>query len=182
MAQLPRELWLLILSLAAATGSVSGITARRMAHMGWAFWEAARVHPDLMSRPLNAASHAAGAAWWALFRAMPAMQPAGRHDEAFARNEWHCCECGRWVTRDAECWPGREEGYGFPLTRIDVDHAHLWVRLVRGAWVELDEQYAWHPQQIERTQSARALLLDWPGDVCGQCYAECQDPAPWLRI
>ena len=91
---------------------------------------------------------------------------------------------GGWPGSDAECWPDQTEvELDLTLTRVDVDYAHLWVRLVRGEWVELDEQYAWHPQQIERTQAARRLvLLAWPGDVCGQCYAECQDPAPWLRI
>ena len=83
---LPHEVWVLILALAAATevpsGVGSGITARRMARMGfsvwgslgWAFREAAGMHPDLMPRPLSAARAAADQAWWAAFRLLYLMK------------------------------------------------------------------------------------------------------------
>ena len=108
---------------------------------------------------------------------------------------FRCCECGRYVLRDAQCWPGLEDGHGYPLTCIDVDQASAWLRM-RGYAQEQaaadplrvdddgsdDGSWDWHPVQIERTQHARTVMLIWPGDVCRECYEECQDPAPWFEI
>jgi hypothetical protein len=31
--------------------------------------------------------------------------------------------------------------------------------------------WAWHPVQVEVSRDFRAVLAEWPGDVCGVCWA-----------
>ena len=58
---------------------------------------------------------------------------------------------------------------GYPLTQVEADHASLWLRV---SACQDEDDWGWHPVQIERTANARAVLAVWPGRVCRLCYED----------
>jgi len=131
------------------SGAYGGISARRAAGVGRVFAHAARTHEDGVP-PTHAA--------------VPVTPP--RADEP---DDYMCCECGRW-------WPCFEplseaftDPWGHALKMSTVRTARDW--LANAAAPE-DAEWGWHPVYQETYRDMTDVVDLWPGDVCGECWAE----------
>ena len=147
---LPDEIWFVILGML-SSGAYGGIRVRGIAQVGRVFARAWWTHEDRTPPP--AAS--------TLVHFVP--------HAATEADDYRCCECGRW-------WHASE-----PLSEVVTDpwgHALMYstVRLARN-WiantaVPLNIEWSWHPVQIETYQDMIAVVEQWPGDVCGDCWEQ----------